>query len=169
MSTARLFIALWPDEAMRHELAAHRDAWAFPRSASPVRTDRLHATLHFLGDVEQLSIPELADALAVPFEPFSLQFGQHVLWPHGIAVLEPDAAPPALMHLHLRLGKALETSGVAPDTRPSRPHVTLARRAAKAGVPAQFHPLAWHINGYRLMESTPGVNGGYVTLRAYPD
>ena len=169
MSTARLFIALWPDEAVRHELAARRDAWAFPRSASPVKAERLHVTLHFLGDVEQSNIPELADALAVPFEPFALQIGQHVLWPHGIAVLEPDAAPPPLMHLHLRLGNALEGCGIAPDARPYRPHVTLARRAGNAQAPPQSPPFSWQVDGYRLMASTTGPGGGYVTLRAYPD
>ena len=165
MSAARLFIALWPDDAVRHELAQRRDAWSWPRSASPVKTERLHVTLHFLGDVERDLIPHLADALAVPFDPFSLTFGRHELWGRGIAVLEPDIAPPALMHLHLRLGKALEGAGMALDTRPFRPHVTLARRAGRTAPPAPSPGLLWQVKGYRLMEST---GGAYVTLRSHP-
>ena len=169
MNAARLFIALWPSEAVRNELAARRDAWIWPRSASPVPTERLHVTLHFLGDVERELIPNLADALAVPFAPFSLQLGSHSLWPNGIAVLEPDVVPPPLMHLHVRLGTALEGSGFVPDSRLYRPHVTLARRAGTAAPPAPTSPLHWAIDGYRLMESTPGPDGGYMTLRSYPD
>lgn len=165
MSETRLFIALWPDEAIRHELALQRDAWSWPRSASPVKTDRLHATLHFLGNVERKQIADLADALAVPFEPFSLTFSRHELWDHGIAVLEPEIAPPALMQLHLRLGKALEGAGILLDTRPYRPHVTLARRADKGVPPTSSPGLLWQVGGYRLMEST---TARYATLRSYP-
>lgn len=169
MSTARLFIALWPDEATRGELARRRDAWTWPRSATAVKTERLHVTLHFLGDIEHSRIPALADALAVPFSPFSLSFARPELWPHGIAVLEPDAVPLQLMHLHARLAKALEGESIARDARPYRPHVTLARRAGAAAVPSPEAPVSWPITGYRLMESSIGPNGGYTTLRAYPD
>ena len=169
MSAARLFIALWPGAAVRRELAARRDAWTWPRSASPVKTERLHVTLHFLGDVERDRIPDLADALAVPFAPFSLQLVRHALWPHGIAVLEPELTPSPLMHLHLRLAKALEGNRFVLDSRPYRPHVTLARRAGNAVLPAPTAPLNWSVDGYRLMESTTGLDGGYTTLRSYPD
>lgn len=169
MSAARLFIALWPDEATRAELAQRRDDWTWPRSATPVKTERLHVTLHFLGDVQRERIADLADALAVPFDPFSLTLARPVLWPHGIAVLEPDAAPLALHHLHARLSKALEGEGIALDARPYRPHVTLARRAGETAPPAPGAPVTWHAAGYRLMESAPGPGGGYTTLRAYPD
>lgn len=169
MSSARLFIALWPDEATRHELARRRDAWTWPRSASPVTTERLHVTLHFLGDVERDRIPELADALSVPFEPFCLAFTRPVLWPHGIAVLEPDGVPIELNHLHERLAKALAGEAIGLDARSYRPHVTLARRAGNTTPPAQEAPVSWHVSGYRLMASTPGPGGGYTTLRAYPD
>ena len=169
MAASRLFIALWPDEAIRHQLAQRRDAWTWPRSTSPVRSDRLHVTLHFLGGVERELIPELSDALAVPFAPFALELGRAQLWPHGIAVLEPLAVPAALMHLHARLEKALAGAGIVTDARAYRPHVTLARRAGGTTPPADAAPLRWHVGGYRLMESRPGVGGGYIPLRGYPD
>ena len=169
MSTARLFIALWPDPAARAELARRRDAWSWPRSATPVKSERLHVTLHFLGDVERDRIADLADALSVPFEQFTLEVSQPALWPHGIAVLEPAAAPLELFHLHERLSKALAGESLALRARPYRPHVTLARRAGGATVPAAGPALSWHITGYRLMESISRPDGGYTTLRAYPD
>ena len=169
MTSARLFVALWPDDAVRDELARRRDAWRWPRSAAPVKTERLHVTLHFLGDVERELIPELSDALAVPFAPFELELGHAKLWPHGIAVLEPLAVPAALMHLHARLEKALAGTGIAGDARAYKPHVTLARRAGGTTPPTGAAPLRWQVNGYRLMESRPAAGGGYFTLRGYPD
>lgn len=162
---ARLFIALWPNPEVRHALRERRDAWRWPRGATPVKTERLHATLHFLGSVSVARILELGDALARPFEPFELEFGQPKLWPHGIAVLEPNTVPDQLTRLHASLGGALERIGMQVEARAYKPHVTLARRATKAQAPEAGPALRWAVDGYALMESTAD---GYIVLRQYP-
>ena len=164
---ARLFIALWPDDAVRTDLAAWRDAWTWPRSATPVRTERLHLTLHFIGGVERERVPELADALRVPFDRFEIRFGRAVMWPHGIAVLEPDSVPAALLELHAALGGVLQRLSLPLDERPYRPHVTLARRAGAAVAPQQGPAIAWTIDRFALMESTLGPDGGYTAIRQF--
>lgn len=162
---SRLFIALWPDPQVRHVLRNWRDAWEWPRGATPVKPERLHMTLHFLGSVGNERIAELREALALPFESFELALGQATLWPHGIAVLEPHAAPAQLLQLHADLGAALERLGMPVDERSFKPHVTMARRAAKAIVPATGPALMWPVDGYALMESSAG---GYRVLQTYP-
>ncbi len=164
----RLFLALWPDEAVRGQLLAWRDAWSWPRGASPVHPAKLHLTLHFLGDQPAARLPGLADGFAVPFEPFSLALGHPELWPHGIAVLEPHETPPELLALHGRLDGALRGLGLRPEARAYRPHVTLARRAAGAGAPAGGPRIDWQVSGYALVESKLGRDGGYRVLRHYP-
>jgi RNA 2',3'-cyclic 3'-phosphodiesterase len=161
---SRLFIALWPDAQVRHVLHAWRDLWDWPRGSSPVKHERLHMTLHFLGSVSTSRIPELRQALAVPFEPFELEFGQPKLWPHGIAVLEPNAAPGQLVQLHADLGAALQRLDMPVEERAFKPHVTMARRAVKAAVPEGGPDLTWAVDGYALMESTAG---GYTVLEHY--
>ncbi|HEX8611029.1 MAG TPA: RNA 2',3'-cyclic phosphodiesterase [Telluria sp.] len=160
---ARLFLALWPGAAVRGELAAWRDGWTWPKTASPVRTERLHVTLHFLGDVASERLPELVDGLRVPFTPFTLDFGRNALWPRGIAVLEPDPVPPALLALHASLARAMAPLALAPDERLYRPHVTLARRAGNARIINDGPPLAWHIDRYALVRS----DQGYTVLQDY--
>lgn len=162
---SRLFIALWPDPQVRHALRTWRDAWDWPRSATPVRNERLHMTLHFLGSVSASRIPELRQALTVPFEPFELEFGVPKLWPHGIAVLEPHAIPGQLVQLHADLGGALQRLEMPVEERAFRPHVTMARRAVKATAPQGGPALTWAIRGYALVESTAG---GYAVLQQYP-
>jgi 2'-5' RNA ligase len=165
---ARLFLALWPDDAVRASLAQWRDAWHWPGAASPVRTGQLHLTLHFIGTVDTARVQPLADALALPFTPFELRFGHPELWHHGIAVLEPDHTPPALTQLHAGLGEALAANGLPPEERAFRPHVTLARRAAKATLPAAGPPLRWRVNSYALMLSSLHPDGGgYSIVREY--
>ena len=160
----RLFLALWPDPAIRHALREQRDAWTWPRGASPVHADKLHVTLHFLGEVPSERVPELQAGFAVPFSPFTLSIGLPKIWPHGIAVLEPHTEPPALLELHAKLSNALVALGLQPEARAYRPHVTLARRAGHAIVPPQSAPLTWQVDGYALVESN---GGNYTVLEQY--
>ena len=168
--SARLFLALWPDAALRDALRAHRDAWTWPRGAVPVPADKLHLTLHFLGAQPRARVPDLLDGLAVPFDPVKLTLDVPAIWHNGVAVLEPHggltATPPALLDLHARLTQALVALGLAPEARPYRPHVTMARRAAGAGMPPDATALDWTADGYALVESHVG-QGGYRVLRTY--
>jgi len=163
--STRLFLALWPNDAVRDRLRAWRDAWTWPRGAAPVHTDKLHVTLHFLGSQPTARLPELLDGLAVPFSPFNLQLGRAALWHNGIAVLEPHSEPQGLLDLHARLSDALQALGLTPEARTYRPHVTMARRANGAGVPASGPAIDWAITHYALVESR---QGRYTVLREYP-
>ncbi|MEO7496222.1 MAG: RNA 2',3'-cyclic phosphodiesterase [Massilia sp.] len=162
--TARLFIALWPDDEVRAGLRAWRDGWRWPKQATPVRSERLHMTLHFLGGVPRDQIDLLADRIALPFEPFTMDFGQPELWPHGIAVLAPVAVPAPLLRLQRELGERLQAAGLTLDARDYRAHVTMARRAAGALMPPDGPPIRWSVASYALMESAAD---GYRVLRTY--
>jgi 2'-5' RNA ligase len=54
--------------------------------------------------------------------------------------------------------------GQTPEARTYRPHVTMARRAGGAGVPASGPEIDWAITHYALVESQ---SGGYTVLREY--
>jgi 2'-5' RNA ligase len=163
--SARLFLALWPGPAVRGALVAARDAWAWPAGARPVAEARLHLTLHFVGAVARERVPGLDAALrGVPCAPFELRLARAALWPHGIAVLQPRAAPPRLIELHAALGAALQRLALPVETRPYRPHVTLARHAAGAVPPAESSVLHWRVRGHALVESR---GGEYVVLGRY--
>jgi RNA 2',3'-cyclic 3'-phosphodiesterase len=163
----RLFTALWPGEAVAARMAQWQGAWRWPSRAALIKAERLHLTLHFLGDVPAARLPELTDGLQVPFEPFTLAFGTAEVWPNGVAVLLPDGLPAALAKLHGRLGDAVRQLGLSTEHRPYRPHVTIARRAwgaTHAAVPAA---LRWRLDGgYVLVRSLPG-GAGYEPLRRF--
>ncbi|WP_296942395.1 RNA 2',3'-cyclic phosphodiesterase [uncultured Massilia sp.] len=160
----RLFLALWPDDAVRERLRAARDAWAWPRGATPVATGKLHLTLHFLGAVPAERLPDLRAGFAVPCPPFDLRLGRPALWHGGIAVLAPHEQPTALLDLQARLAEALASLGLQPEARAYRPHVTMARRAGKVALPPQGPDIGWHVNGYALVASGPE---GYAVLQEY--
>jgi 2'-5' RNA ligase len=162
----RLFIALWPDPATRTAIARWQQAWDWPARAAPVKADRLHLTLHFLGDVPAHRLGEIAQGLRGPFEPFELALGHGEVWPNGIAVLEPAETPLQLGRLHASLHDAVAALGLAVDTRPFRPHVTVSRRARGAKPPARHARLRWRVDeGYVLMRSLGGGAGYQVVER----
>lgn len=158
----RLFLALWPPPAARDAVLAARRQWAWPPGTACVPAERLHVTLHFIGNVSTAQLAQLGPALALRYAPFELALAQLECWPHGLVVWR--AAPSAaLQGLHDALGDALTNAGLPPLARPYRPHLTLARRAAGVSLPPQPPPLTWQVSRYALVESQQG----YVTLREY--
>jgi 2'-5' RNA ligase len=162
---ARLFLALMPPPPVRTALIDVRQRWQWRRGAAPVADDKLHLTLHFIGDVARTRIDELRAALRHPVAPFTLEFGASDLWHHGIAVLEPTTVPPELVALHAGLGQLLTAAGLPLEERSYKPHVTMARRAAGSTPPLPGEPIVWLVAGYALMES---IGGRYVALQHYP-
>jgi 2'-5' RNA ligase len=164
---ARMFIALWPDATVRDALREWRDGYAWPKSASPTRTEQLHVTLHFLGNVPRARVPELVQGLEVPFAPFELDLGHSELWHGGIAVLAPDVVPEPLIALHGALGEALERLELPLEQRTYKPHVTLARHAGPIIAPIDGPPIRWRVDRYALMESKVGAGAEYGVVQAY--
>jgi len=163
----RLFLALWPEAPLRAQLAAYRDAWRWPPGAKPMADATLHLTLHFVGAFARARLPDLVAALdAVPVGPIALRPGDAEVWKGGIAVLRMDGDA-ALADLHDGLGAVLTDAGVALDTRPFAPHVTLARKAARAEPPASPAAFTWRANSFVLVESIPGGAARYRVLSRF--
>jgi 2'-5' RNA ligase len=165
---ARLFLALWPGPAVRLRLAAVRDAWRFVAGASPVRDERLHMTLHFLGDVPARRVRELQAALQLPHPACELLLDRCDVWKNGCAVLEPSQLPAELGAMHQGLALALQAEGVRVEPRPFRPHVTLARRALQSQPPGAVEPVRWPVRGYVLVRSHLAPPSNYELLARYP-
>lgn len=167
--TARLFIGLWPPLAVRDAALRHADRWSWPHRARRVHADKIHMTLHFLGAVPRERIAVLTAALAaVPFALCDLHLDRAELWPGGIAVLGCSDVPPELPALHARLADALRRIGLAPESRPWRPHLTLARQAQGAVPPADDDTIVWPVGGHVLIESDLRPPGRYRILAAWP-
>lgn len=161
----RLFLGLWPAAEVRAGIEANAAAWHWPPGARRTRPERLHATLHFLGDVPAARVDELREALDLGWEGCTLELDAGEVWPGGIVVLEASRVPPALAELHARLGEALHELGLPVEGRRYRPHVTLARKGQGARPPA-FTPIRWPLAGpYLLVRSLPG-GGGYQPIQA---
>lgn len=163
----RLFLALWPDEAVRRNVDEHLRGWTLPAGSLRYGPDDWHVTLHFLGSVAMQRAREIADGLAVPVESFELVLDQPRLWPRGLAVVGASKVPAALTSLQARLGDALRRMEHPVEDRPYRPHVTLARRAEAAARPRAPLPIVWPASRFVLVLSTGNTHSRYEVLREY--
>lgn len=163
----RLFLGLWPSAHVAAALQRHAEQWHWPRTARRTPQERLHVTLHFLGNVPVERLPALQQGMRLDWRGSGLVLDRAAVWPGGIAVLEAGTVPPELEDLHARLGEALARLGLPVETRPYRPHVTFARKAQGARPPAEFDAIRWQADpGYVLVRSLPGGRG-YLTVQRF--
>jgi len=162
----RLFLGLWPGPEEHAALRQHLAQWQWPPPARRTPPERLHITLHFIGDVPADRVPLLRRELAVPWAGCTLRLDRAEVWPGGIAVLEAQTVPDALADLQARLAEALVRLELPVESRRYRPHVTLARKARGAKPPAA-DAIRWTAPpAYLLLRSVPG-GGGYVPIQAF--
>ena len=151
----RLFFAILPDDGVRARLAAlaHETArFTGGRASAP---DTLHLTVVFVGTVPSESVDAIrAAGDAIAWEAHELSLDTLGAFPRaGIAWAAPKRPPEPLARINRDLVQALAARGVATESRPYRPHVTLARRCV-APVDAPIEPpIAWRVDGVVLMSS----------------
>ena len=160
--SARVFFALWPDDAERAALAAWQPVLHKLCGGRSMRADTLHATLAFLGNVVQhrLEALQLA-AQEVAGAPFDLTFDVAHYWGHNhIVYAAPHAVPPQLMLLVQALEQSLGKHHFHFDKRPYKPHITVLRHAQWSDAPLpEMQKVVWRIRSYALIQSAPNAEG----------
>jgi RNA 2',3'-cyclic 3'-phosphodiesterase len=157
----RLFFALWPDPALRHELAARIAELTGSIDGRLQRSDQWHVTLEFIGQVARERLPSLrAAADCVRSPTLTVQFDRVEYWRKPQVVCLVASRPPdALATLVTQLRAALAAAGFATDGRSFRPHVTLARKARLAAESRLDPPLDWRSDGFALVRSVTDPAG----------
>jgi 2'-5' RNA ligase len=163
----RLFIGLLPEADVQSALHAQQSAWPMPSGAMLTRAERLHMTLHFLGDVDGDAVPYLQLALNdIEMDDMALDLRKPEVW--GVAVVRPDDNE-RLGVLRDRLCKPLRRMGL-PVSRKWTPHVTLARNTEGAVPPPEVPTVHWAPRDFALIWSRfePSGRGYYEVLGRYP-
>ena len=148
--------------------------------ASWIEEDNLHITLRFAGDIDNRLAHEFAEELArIDIDLFDLALeGVHVIGGNDPKILYAglSASPPleALARAHER---AARSAGLAAETRPFKPHITLAR-LRNVSIPDLTRFLRAHallrsrrfvIEEFVLFSSKPKTGGGpYAIEESFP-
>jgi 2'-5' RNA ligase len=176
VKSRRLFFALWPDAVQRERLAETLHAAVRGSGGRPVPAAQLHVTLAFLGSVPVPHVTRLtgiagaaAHAAGLPGRPIELSLDRLEHWrrPQVLCAL-PARPPAALGALAAGLVESLRKGGFAPDLKPFRPHVTVARKVARPSEPAALPPVRWRFDAFALIESLTLESGPvYSVVEAY--
>ena len=174
----RLFTGIEIPAEQREELGRLRQP--LPGASKWAEPENLHLTLRFAGDISNAQATEFSDRLAsISIDAFELRldglgvFGGNEprsLW----AGVETSSELDALARANERAARA---AGLAPEPRPFKPHVTLAR--LRSASPDQVARILGRIGAFRsepflvgrfvLFSSRPKVGGGpYVVEEAFP-
>jgi RNA 2',3'-cyclic 3'-phosphodiesterase len=169
----RLFFALWPSAAMQVELAAAAGpALGALRSGRPVPRENLHQTLAFLGSVPESALQILeqtagATSQAPPAAAIEVTFDALEYWRRAqIVCAAARLAPHAASAFAEALKEKLTSHGFAPDLKPFRPHVTLARQVKHLPEERTLPEVRWTFRDFALVESRSSPGGSLYSVRA---
>lgn len=163
----RLFFALPCPQQLAQAIAAWRDGLHL--GGHSVAEVNLHLTLAFLGSQPRGRVGELKSlAAGLREQAFSLHLDRLERWRSGLLHLAPQQPPEALLALAQRLSEVLLAAGFHLDSRPFRPHLTLARHCP--WVPAGANPsFDWSVTEFALFASENAAPGTrYRLLERWP-
>ncbi len=178
----RLFVAITPDARAAAEIEAvaerlRRDL-ANPSALRWVGRGQHHLTLHFLGEIGSDRRDRVIAACGEPLDLAPVEVALS-----GIGCFPPAGPPRAvwlglvagldrLLQAHAEIGRRLAAEGLALESRPFSPHLTLARVRRGAAPPRLRSRLAgldvprieWRLDRIDLLESDlSGPRPAYAT------
>ena len=162
-SARRLFFALWPgpDALTMASAAVHR--LVTPGTGRTQRSDQLHLTLEFLGDVPErrlVSVLDAGEAVAGSATPFEIVLDRLEHWRRPqVLCLTASVVPEPLVALVRSLRAALAVRGFEPEERSFKPHLTLARKVRTPPSAESTESLRWVAHEYSLVESVTSREG----------
>jgi 2'-5' RNA ligase len=170
-----LFFCVFPDSAACEAIAAETDALRVEHSllGVPIRPNRLHATLHYLGEhlIEREDLVAAASAAAgrVMHSCFQANLGRvssfHTRADKQPCILLFQEERPPIHTLWRELGNHLMAAGLGRYLkREFLPHVTVLYDT-RAVTPHAVEPISWQVRDFSLVR---GRNGEYEVLGSWP-
>jgi 2'-5' RNA ligase len=163
----RLFFALQPTAKQSSALLARTAPVVEKLLGQRVPAENLHATLCFVGAVAEEKVEALrAAAATVRASALKLRFEQLEFWDKPRVLCAAGSKESEAAHdLARMLAEAAVVAGFAPDIKPFRAHLTLARKvnaaeAAKIEWPRPFSPsMTVRCDRFVLMQSRREESG----------
>jgi RNA 2',3'-cyclic 3'-phosphodiesterase len=173
----RLFFALAPTLEQNTALMAEVAPLIAQLGSQPVPAANLHATLCFVGSIEEERLDALrAAAASLRGRPARLRFDALEYWetPKILCATSSRDSSDA-SELAIALGEAAIAAGFSPDIKPFRAHLTLARKisaAQAATVPwplPLLPPMVLRADKFSLMSSRrEGTVSVYSAVDSWP-
>ena len=156
----RLFFALWPDPSLLQALRARVGGITASVGGKLQRPDQWHVTLEFLGQVPRERQPALRAAADRVHGSVVIEFDRVEYWRKPqVVCLVASRVPAGLAALVTQLRAELAAEGFTLESRPFRPHVTLARKVRSGADSFLDPPFLWRTDGFALVRSVTDPAG----------
>ena len=169
--TARVFFALWPSPVIQQQLHAIAKQLQPECKARVMRTETLHLTLQFIGNIKRANLPKLIAAASKVATPlFTLKLEKIAFWKHNnIAYATLKETAPMLDELVAALKAQLAAKGVVYADTKFSPHVTLMRNVEHTLQAQDFAAIEWQVDSFVLVESEITDQGArYKIFKEWP-
>ena len=170
-----MFFALQPTRVQSATLVESIAPVVKELEGQPVPAANLHATLCFIGAVAHEQLPELrAAASSVRGRAFALDFDALDFWEKPEILCATATENNFARDLSGAISAAAMAAGFAPDLKPLRAHLTLARKvrrriAEKLEWPRAMAPVHMHCEQFVLMQSRRDDTGStYSVVDSWP-
>lgn len=167
----RVFFALWPDERTRETIDRFTREAVEECGGTPVDAANFHMTLRFIGQADGNAMSRMRKAAErVRTEPLRFALDQLGFWPEpAVFWLGCRKAPDPLLRLVVNINTELGSEGFLVETRPFKPHVTLARHARHAPQIELREAVEWSSDRFVLVGSRSEEAGAsYTVLEEWP-
>jgi len=134
----------------------------------PVQPQNVHVTLVFLGNVEAASELLINHSVTgISAKPFVLTFDRLSYWSRPkVLCLTCSQMADEVEVLVAALNREVASCGLQTDTRPYKPHITLARHALYLP-DINFEPIVWRAESFCLVESCSEPDGVCYKVRQH--
>jgi 2'-5' RNA ligase len=176
----RVFFALWPTEGQQTALADAAQSAAQASGGRVVPGLNFHVTLVFVGSVAEVRMQDLfkiAEHVSAAARgsgefgsgPLRLAFDAVEYWRKAKIICATASTPSgAASALSEALKSHLVAAGFAPDLKPFRAHVTLARKVPYGSHDRTIQSVLWSFPQFALVESRTGPGGSsYSSLSSW--
>jgi len=168
----RLFFALWPNQKIRDRLTqSYAKIPELDGQGRLVIPSNLHITLHFLGNIPVQQVDcFIRQARKVQASSFELKLNRPGYFKKPkIGWIGPEQIPIALLRLQHTLGENINHCGYQVETRPYRPHVTMARKVRPVVLTDSISSINWKVDSFALVKSIPyGASVKYLVKMRFP-
>lgn len=167
----RVFFALWPDDTTRDAIDRFTRGAVEQCGGTPIAPENFHMTLRFVGHADAGAMARMRKAAErVRTEPLRFTLDQLGFWQEpAVFWLGCRKAPDPLLRLVVNLNTEMGSEGFLVETRPFRPHVTLARNAREAPQSELYEKVEWSSDKFVLVGSRTDETGPtYTVLDEWP-
>lgn len=157
----RIFFALETDARLQASIGDWMKL-VLPKEAKPVQMVDLHITLKFIGSVSDLQLNEIVEvAEELKSDCFDLRLDTLGYWQEPqVFWLGPTEQPQPLLDMVSNLNQLLaQHCEIAPDWRPYRAHITLARKVKVKPLITPPLPMLMQVRSFSLMASSSSPEG----------